>query len=49
MLLVFVNKERNKVLCATYNYHEAIDFVHEHKSQLAERYFDDVEIWEVEE
>lgn len=47
MLLVFVNKTRDVVVFATYDYDEAIDFVNKHKVKLAARYFNDVEIYEV--
>ncbi len=47
MLLVFVNKERNEVLYATYDEDSAKQFYKYKKIKLAERYFDDVEIWEV--
>lgn len=49
MLFVFVNKERNEVLYATYNEDSTKRFCKYKKIKLAERYFDNVEIWEVEE
>lgn len=49
MLLVFVDKERTEVLYATYNEDSAKRFCKYKKIKLAERYFNAVEIWEVEE
>ena len=49
MLLVFVNKERDKVLYATYDEDSAKQFYKRKRIRLAARYFNDVEIWEVNE
>lgn len=49
MLLVFVNKERDKVLYATYDEDSAKQFYKHKRIRLAARYFNDVEIWEVNE
>lgn len=49
MLFVFVNKERNKVIWATYDENRANEYRMFHKVKLGARYFNDVEIWVVED
>ena len=47
MLYVFVNKERTVVYFATYDIDDALNYSKKHNVELAEAYFDSVEIYAV--